>query len=160
MSTSAGVLVHTYLDDVCSGENQLFDHLPSYHVTSLHRNVVQTQYSLDKHATAQSLLFLAATDGKMLALTSSRTNVTADIPFSVCEYRSIETRHNFTHHDGVVGEAVPHFLHELDEVLRVPVGHIDADVRQFRHELRDRLELLQVTLGQTDARRNMLKFQN
>lgn len=54
------------------------------------------------------------------------------------------------YHDGVVGEIVPDFLDVLDEVLRVSVGHVDADELDVRNLLHNATEQLEVRVADPD----------
>ncbi len=51
-------------------------------------------------------------------------------------------------------KCLPHFGYELDEMLRVSVGDVQADEFDFRYLLQNLGQLLEVSIGDSCATRN------
>lgn len=62
-----------------------------------------------------------------------------------------------TYHDGVLRKLGSDQFHELHEMLRIPVGHIQANELHLRQGLQDAAHLVQVRLPAARTHRHMLR---
>ena len=77
--------------------------------------------------------------------------------YSVSDTVSSKKFFSGSYHNGVSGKSASNFAHEVDEVLAVPVGHVQAYESDLRNGVQDRLHVLEVLF--TRARRHGHEFE-
>ena len=64
---------------------------------------------------------------------------------------------NLQNHDSVTWEFCSDLFHKLDEMLRVAIGNVEADVIHLRHQFQYHLQFLKITSSYSRAHRHILQ---